>query len=62
MTAATRGLPRFLTIKQTAAQFAVSEKTVRRWIDCGLLRAHEFGASVRIAEDDLVSFAAARRR
>ena len=45
-----------------AAHFAVSEKTVRRWIDNELLRTHDFGTSVRIAEDALVSFAAARRR
>lgn len=62
MSTSVRRLSRFFTIKQTAAQFAVSEKTVRRWIEGGLLAAHTLGTSVRIAEEDLIGFAASRRR
>lgn len=62
MTVPTRRQLRFLTIKQTAAQLAMSEKTIRRWIGCGALPSHEFGKAVRISEDDLTSFTAAKRR
>jgi excisionase family DNA binding protein len=52
---------RFLTIKQVAERLGFNEKTVRRWIASGELKAHKFAAAVRISEDDLRAFLALRR-
>lgn len=54
--------PAFFTVKAVAGQLSVSEKTVHRWIDDGKLRAHRFGRSLRISEDDVSAFTSARRR
>jgi excisionase family DNA binding protein len=53
---------RFYTILQIAELLHVHERTVRRWIDKEKLRAHEFGAVIRIVESDLRAFLAAHRR
>jgi excisionase family DNA binding protein len=37
-------LPKFFTIEQIAELLEVSTRTVRRWIDAGLLVAHRFGS------------------
>lgn len=55
-------LPTCLTIHQVADQLGVSDKTVRRWVWDGELRHHRLGSSIRISEEDLAAFLAARRR
>jgi excisionase family DNA binding protein len=55
-------LPKFFTVRQLAEALGVSEKTIRRAIKAGLLRAHYVGPLVRIAEDDAAMFMAQRRR
>ena len=49
------------SIKQIAQHCDVSTKTIRRWIDAGDLRAHRLGRQMRIAQDDIAAFLAARR-
>jgi excisionase family DNA binding protein len=51
---------RFLSIKETAEFFSVSEKTVRRWIDTGQLAAHRLGRQWRITPDEIERFLATR--
>jgi excisionase family DNA binding protein len=55
-------LPHFISKAEFADNVGVSERTVSRWIASGDLRAHRFGNSVRIAEEDAVSFIAISRR
>jgi excisionase family DNA binding protein len=62
MAARGAGEVRFLTIQQVANQLGVSDKTVRRWIAGGDLKAHKFGAAVRISADDLRAFIALHRQ
>jgi excisionase family DNA binding protein len=52
---------RFYTIAEVADLLEVSSRTVRRWINAGLLKVHRFGRSVRIAEADLHAFLAVHR-
>ena len=52
----TTDIPEFFTIGQTAELLEVSTRTVRRWIDAGLLVAHRVGGVVRIAAHDLRAF------
>jgi excisionase family DNA binding protein len=47
---------RLLSIAEVAEYCAVSEKTVRRWIDSKQLRALRLGRQWRIAPEDLESF------
>jgi excisionase family DNA binding protein len=47
---------RLLSIGEVAEYCAVSDKTVRRWIDRKQLRAHQLGRQWRIAPEDLESF------
>ena len=47
---------RLLSIREVAEYCAVSDKTVRRWIDRKQLRAHQLGRQWRIAPDDLETF------
>ena len=54
------GPARFLSIKEVAAFFRVSEKTVRRWIAAGQLVAHKLGRQWRIAPDEIERFLATR--
>ena len=44
---------RYLTIRESAAAFRVSERTVRRWITRGVLAARKVGGTVRVAEEVL---------
>ncbi len=46
----------FLTVKGVAQRLQLSEKSVRRLIDEGMLRVHRFGRAIRIAEEDLNQF------
>lgn len=50
---AARAAEPLLTIAQTAAQLAVSTKTVRRLIERGALRVHRVGRAMRISPEDL---------
>ena len=54
-------VPKFFTIGQVAELLEVSTRTVRRWIDAGLLVAHRFRGVVRIAAHDLRAFLAQHR-
>ena len=47
---------------QVAALLDLSLKTITRKIQTGQLRSDRFGRSVRISEEDLTAFTAARRR
>jgi excisionase family DNA binding protein len=51
----------FLTVKDIAVEFQVSERTVWRWIDAGELVVHRFGHAVRIAPADRDTFQARHR-
>ena len=54
--------PRFFPIPDVADQLEVSPKTVRRWVARGELHVHRLGRQLRVSEDDLLTFIAARRR
>ena len=45
--------PRMLSVAGTALTLSISEKTVRRLIERGELRAHRFGRCLRLSDDDL---------
>ena len=51
----------FFTVPEVAEHLGVSERSVRRWIEDRQLVAHHLGRSVRISEQDLRTFLAARR-
>lgn len=55
-------VPTCLTIGQVAERLAVCTKTVRRWVSAGELHHHRLGSSIRVLEEDLNAFLAARRR
>ena len=55
-------LSRMLSKQQAADLLGLSLKTITRKIQSGELRSHRFGRTVRIAEEDMASFTAARRR
>ncbi len=55
-------LSRMLSKRQAADLLSLSLKTLTRKIQLGELRSHRFGRSVRISEEDLAAFTAARRR
>jgi excisionase family DNA binding protein len=46
----------WFTVKEVAFRHKVHERSVRRWIKQGLLRAHKFGRAVRIHKEDLTDF------
>jgi excisionase family DNA binding protein len=50
-----------LSVPAVAQSLGVSEKSVRRFITRGLLRAYKIGGQIRISEDDLRSFILACR-
>ncbi len=58
----TRALQFFHSPKDVAQRFSVSTKTIYRWVDSGALHAHRFGAQLRISEEDIQGFVAAKRR
>jgi excisionase family DNA binding protein len=43
-------LDEFLTIAEVAERLKVDERTVRRWIKSGQLKAHKIGGCVRISK------------
>lgn len=47
---------RFLTVKQVAARWQISERQVHRFIAAEQLAVHKFGRSVRVAENDVLLF------
>lgn len=57
-----KALPRFLTVLEVKEMSALCEKTIRRAIKNGDLRAHRIGRAVRISEEDYIAFVASRRR
>ena len=52
---------KFYTIKQIADCVEVSTRTVRRWIEEGILVAHRINGLVRISEADFQAFLAGHR-
>jgi excisionase family DNA binding protein len=52
---------KFYTINQIADSVEVSTRTVRRWIEKGLLVAHKINGLVRISEADFQAFLAVHR-
>lgn len=46
----------FLTVRQVADQLNVSDRSVRRWIQRGLLRVNRFGRAVRVSRKALQAF------
>ena len=48
--------PRWFSVQDVAMRWQVSERTVRRHIDSGLLPARKLGSLVRINEQDLRVF------
>lgn len=52
----------YFTAREVAARMQVSERSVRRWIAEGRLRAHHFGRSVRVAWKDVQEFERQSRR
>ena len=57
----TKSSMKFYTIEQIAECVDVSTRTVRRWIEKGLLAAFRVGGLVRIAEADFQAFLATHR-
>ena len=55
-------IPACMTVPQAAERLGLSDKTIYRWIGSGDLHHHRLGSSIRIAEEDLAAFLAARRR
>jgi len=53
--------PALHSIPAIAQRLDVSEKSVRRFIERGLLRAYKVGGQIRIAEEDLMAFLASCR-
>ena len=52
---------KLFTIKEIAECVGVCDRTIRRWIEKGLLVAHDFNGLVRISEADFQAFLAAHR-
>jgi excisionase family DNA binding protein len=52
---------KFFTIEEIAERMEVCDRTVRRWIESGLLVAHRINGLVRISEADFAAFLAAQR-
>ncbi len=61
MTPRAEQLDTFFTIAEVAERLKVTERTVRRWIDAGLLRAHKIGSCVRISSRDYADFLSRHR-
>jgi excisionase family DNA binding protein len=56
------GTGRLLPIKEVADRFAISEKTVRRWVATGELPSIRLGRTLRISSVDLEQYIRVRRR
>jgi excisionase family DNA binding protein len=49
--------PNFLKVSDVAKYFDVDRRTVRKWMDAGLLRSYAFGQRlIRIARADVEAF------
>lgn len=48
--------PQFLKIKEVADLLNYDERTIRRWISAGKLKAHRFGGHWRIGREALDEF------
>lgn len=46
----------WLTVKDVARRFQVTERTVRNWLDAGLLVGSKLGGRVRIDPDEVRRF------
>ena len=53
---APEGAAAFFSIATIATRWGVCERTIRRLIDSGELRAHKIGGQIRIAEVDAKAF------
>ena len=53
---------KFLTVPQIAEEFGISERSVWRLIEYGVLPAHKFGASTRVKREDLDAYIERCRR
>jgi excisionase family DNA binding protein len=62
MTTKESPIPRFYTVKAVANQLGVNQKSIRRWIDAGVLHFHKFQGRLRISEDDLRAYVSSCRR
>lgn len=51
---------RFVTVRELARHWKLSERQVRRLIASGFLKVHRLGRSVRIAERDILAFERSR--
>jgi excisionase family DNA binding protein len=51
----------FFTVAEVAERLDVSIRTVRRWIQDGLLIVHRINGVVRISESDLLAFLTTHR-
>jgi excisionase family DNA binding protein len=51
----------FFSTRSLAEYLEVSERTVRDWLEQGLLPSYRFGASRRISADDVDTFVRERR-
>jgi excisionase family DNA binding protein len=56
-----KSFTKFYTIEQIAECVEASTRTVRRWIESGLLVEHRVNGLVRISETDFQAFLAAHR-
>ena len=54
-------LPTLHSIPAVARRLGVSQKSIRRYIKRGLLRAYKIGGQIRIAEEDLMAYQASCR-
>jgi excisionase family DNA binding protein len=54
-------LPNFFSIAEVAHALAISQKTVSRRIDDGVLKAHKIGHQWRVSEEDFRSYVALLR-
>ena len=57
-----RKISKFHSIRSVADALEVSDRTVRRWIERGCLKAHHMGGVVRISDNDLDDFVQAARK
>lgn len=48
----------YLTMTEVAQKLGVSDETVRRWLNQGLIRAYQFGKQWRVKPADLEDFIA----
>jgi excisionase family DNA binding protein len=52
---------KLLTVAEVATALSVCERTIRRWVDTGDLKAYRLNRVVRISVSDLQSFLERRR-